>query len=400
MSKPVTMPHTGALNGAGPDKQRVTALYWGLLITSLLVASWAAWDGAFAQVIISTIADAYLQVTTFVAATLLLFYGLERLFGISAVKMLERSGSWQVPVAAALGALPGCGGAIIVMTNYVSGRLSFGAVMATLTATMGDAAFLLIAKEPATGLMMMAIGLVVGTVSGYAVDKLHGRDFMRPAPATNHHAPDDMTGALATSQRKDAPDFVNKLWLIAIIPGIVMGIFGAFQIDLDSFFANQLTEQPVTLFGFMAGVLSFAMWLLPRFIKQRAPASGNVILRQTIADTNFVTGWVIIAFLLFEVSLYITGYELSQLFNGMAIWVPLIAVLIGLIPGCGPQVLVTTLYLSGIVPLSAQIGNALSNDGDALFPALALAPKAAIIATLYSTIPALLLAYGWHFYVV
>ena len=102
-------------------------------------------------------------------------------------------------------------------------------------------------------------------------------------------------------------------------------------------------------------------------------------------------------FLIFEVSIYVTGYELATLFEGLVIWVPLIAVVIGLLPGCGPQILVTTLYLSGVVPLSAQIGNAISNDGDALFPALALAPKAAIIATLYSTIPALLLAYGWHF---
>ena len=58
---------------------------------------------------------------------------------------------WQVPFAAGLGALPGCGGAIIVVTQYVSGRLSFGSVVAVLTATMGDAAFLLIAQEPLTG---------------------------------------------------------------------------------------------------------------------------------------------------------------------------------------------------------------------------------------------------------
>ena len=373
--------------------QRPTAIYWGLLLTAAMVSLWAALDRDFAQIIIATIADAYLQVTTFVAATLLLFYGLERIFGFSAVKMLSRSGGWQVPIAAALGALPGCGGAIIVITNYVSGRLSFGAVLATLTATMGDAAFLLIAKEPVTGLMMMGIGLVVGTITGYIVDYVHGRDFLRPdTPAQT----DDVATANA---RHDAPNFVNKLWLFAIVPGIIIGVLGAFQIDLDPLLANSMTDQPVTLFGFMGGTLCFAMWLLPRFIQSsKKPAVQSAILRQTISDTNFVTGWVIIAFLLFEVSLFVTGYELAELFDGLAIWVPLIAVVIGLLPGCGPQVLVTTLYLSGVVPLSAQIGNAISNDGDALFPAIALAPKAAIVATLYSTIPALLLAYGWYFY--
>ena len=76
----------------------------------------------------------------------------------------------------------------------------------------------------------------------------------------------------------------------------------------------------------------------------------------------------------------------------------MIAVLLGSLPGCGPQVLVTTLHLSGIIPLSAQIGNALSNDDDALFPAIAIAPKVAIVATLYSAVPAIILAYGWMFW--
>ena len=47
--------------------------------------------------------------------------------------------------------------------------------------------------------------------------------------------------------------------------------------------------------------------------------------------------------------------------------------------------------------MSAQLGNALSNDGDALFPALALAPRAALVATAYSTIPAIMVAYGYAF---
>ena len=57
-----------------------------------------------------------------------------------------------------------------------------------------------------------------------------------------------------------------------------------------------------------------------------------------------------------------------------------------------------TFYLNGFIPFSAEIGNAISNDGDALFPAIALAPKAAIIATLYSAIPAILVAYGYMYF--
>jgi hypothetical protein len=72
-------------------------------------------------------------------------------------------------------------------------------------------------------------------------------------------------------------------------------------------------------------------------------------------------------------------------------------VIVGLIPGCGPQVLVTTLYVNGVIPFSSQIANAISNDGDALFPAIALNPRAAVLATLYSSVPALIVGYGFYF---
>ena len=49
------------------------------------------------------------------------------------------------------------------------------------------------------------------------------------------------------------------------------------------------------------------------------------------------------------------------------------------------------------IPFSALIGNAISNDGDALFPAIALTPRAAVVATVYSAIPALIVAYGFYF---
>jgi hypothetical protein len=86
---------------------------------------------------------------------------------------------------------------------------------------------------------------------------------------------------------------------------------------------------------------------------------------------------------------------LKILFNNYLIFAPLIAVIIGFIPGCGPQIIITSIYLMGVIPLSAQIGNAISNDGDALFPILAIAPKVGLIATLYSAIPAIIFSYGF-----
>ena len=118
-------------------------------------------------------------------------------------------------------------------------------------------------------------------------------------------------------------------------------------------------------------------------------------LKETIvAETSFVSVWVIFGFLSYEFLVYFTGLDLHVHFVELGQYGILLAIVIGFIPGCGPQIVVTTLYINGVVPLSAQLANAISNDGDALFPAIALAPRVAIKATIYSAIPAFLIGYG------
>ena len=368
------------------------ALHGFMLVLPALLAGFTMiiTDTDFGEVIFTSIADAYIQVSTFVAATLLIVYGIEKFLNIDVTAALRRDTFWQIPVAAALGALPGCGGAIIVVTQYVTGRLSFGSVVAVLTATMGDAAFLLIAQEPLTGLAIAVLGFVVGTLSGWIINAIHGSDFLRGGVAKEFEHNED------SSTR-----WIDYLWLVMMMPGIVLAVLVAFQVDADAFLANPLFDRPATLLGVIGGVLALSMRLAPRFgfLGDKAFSRNNTIVRRTIADTNFVTTWVVAAFLLFELSVYFFGLDLKNLFTGMALYTPLMAVLVGFIPGCGPQVLVTTMYLSGIIPLSALLGNAISNDGDALFPAIAIAPRVAIVATLYSALPALLISYGWFFLV-
>jgi hypothetical protein len=173
-----------------------------------------------------------------------------------------------------------------------------------------------------------------------------------------------------------------------MIPGIGLGLLAAFQIDVDAILGNATIEAPATLVGVIGGTLAVIMRLMPR--NQRGPRvqspMGASLVRRTVEDTNFITVWVIGAFLVFELLVYGLGLDLQAIFDGWAIFTPLIAVLLGFLPGCGP-----------LVPLSAQIGNTISNDGDALFPAIAIAPKVAIVATLYSAVPAIIIAYGWMY---
>ncbi len=342
------------------------------------------------DIIFQTLSEAYLQVSVFVAATLFVFYGSENFLGINLTQKINDAKFYQVPLCSGLGCIPGCGGAIVVVSQYTSGSISFGSIVAVLTATMGDAAFLLIATEPQTGIFVIILCFFVGTFTGWIIDLTHPKNFLKPK--VNFY----------NSKESFEVEKFKKFsisFFIFFIPGIILGIFTAFQYDLNTIFQNVYINDPVTVFAASGAILSvlFHIYYSNGKIHHKTSINYKSSINKSIADTNFVTIWVVIAFLVFEIPIYLTSFNLQVFFNNTFFLTPIISIIIGFLPGCGPQILVTSIYLMGLIPLSAQIGNSISNDGDALFPILALAPKVGIIATLYSGLPALLVSYGYMF---
>jgi len=362
------------------DGRLLKKSFFGLLLLTLVFQG-----GEFGEIIRTSMVDAYIQVSVFVGFTLFVFIGLDSLTKFDVKHFLLKTQKFHVGISAFLGAIPGCGGAIIVVTQYIQGRISFGSLVAVLTATMGDAAFLILAVEPSTGFLIFVLGIIVGSISGYIIDFIHGINFMQTEIN------------LKVEFEKVSKTFVsnfNYFWLFLFIPGFVMGILVAFQIEFNSSIYNSF----LLLIASAGAILSIFMWSLnPLSDFQCSTDKTRGFLSRVVDTTNFVTTWVISGFLVFEIFMYFTSIDLKIFFDLWLPFVPLVAILFGFLPGCGPQVVVATFYLNGYIPLSAELGNAISNDGDALFPAIALAPKAAILATLYSAIPALLVAYGYFY---
>ncbi len=374
---------------------------WKVLVFfCLMLLSLAAPNHELQAVVRAAMGDAYVQVSSFVCMTLALYYGLERHFRVDTAHLLKRHPKWQIPIAAIIGALPGCGGAIIVITQYVLGRIGFGSMVAVLTATMGDAAFLLLAQEPATALLVTMISIVAGTLTGWGVELIHGRDFLKKR----------ITGWQDFRQEcgriVEYSTMTHATWYGLMVPGAALGIGTAFQQDTNQWFGRLAGIDPTHWIGFVGASYCLWMWaILPdkglSIVNLAAHPSCRIHVKnrnRIIFETSFVTTWVIVAFITFELGIYLTGFNLEEAFTTSASLLPLMAVLIGFIPGCGPQIIVTTLYLSGIVPMSAQVGNAISNDGDALFPAISMAPKTALLATIYTAVPALAVSYGLYLF--
>ncbi|MDD9156219.1 putative manganese transporter [Aliivibrio sp. S4TY2] len=357
------------------------------------------------EITVTTLSDAFWAVSTYVAFTLVIYHYLSNIMGKTnrITALYNKSRTNQVVFSSLLGALPGCGGAIVVTTQYISGKVGFGSVVAVLTATMGDAAFLLIAAQPKVGFGVMALGVVVGAISGIVVNALHKDDFLRPETQEKQQDQKSENSEKNTScLQVKAINLQGVFWKWVLIPATVIALLGSFQLDINQLF--HLPQHSIEWIGAILAIGSMMLWSLTKEISdyQSTVSEDNKCvsshpMQKAAQDTNFVSAWVIVAFLIFELSTYFSGIDLHTVFLGYGMWMPLIGLAIGLLPGCGPQILVTSLYLSGAMPMSAQLSNAISNDGDALFPAIALAPKAAMLATFYSAVPAFVVGYGYYF---
>ncbi|BCN24426.1 putative manganese transporter [Vibrio alfacsensis] len=358
------------------------------------------------EITVATLSDSFWAVSCYVAATLAIYHYLANFMSKTSrlTTLYHRSRNHQVLFAALLGALPGCGGAIVVSTQFISGRVGFGAIVAVLTSTMGDAAFLLLAAKPATGLSVIGLGIVVGAISGWVVNAFHTDDFLRPKQKEN--APQGRCcnghGKTHTPVERRAINLQGTFWKWLLIPASIIAVLGSFQVNVNPLLG--LKENSIEWLGAIFAVVAMFLWAMTKDLgdyQSTVSEDDKIIsshpIQKAAQDTNFVSAWVILAFLAFELTTYLSGLNLEVAFSGWGIWMPLIGLAVGLLPGCGPQILVTSLYLSGAVPMSAQLSNAISNDGDALFPVIAMAPKAAVVATIYSAVPALIVGYGFFF---
>jgi hypothetical protein len=76
----------------------------------------------------------------------------------------------QYFVASAIGTLPGCIGGFTNVSLYIHGMISFGALVGAMVAVSGDEAFVMLALFPRTAILLFVILLILGIVTGWAVD--------------------------------------------------------------------------------------------------------------------------------------------------------------------------------------------------------------------------------------
>ena len=91
------------------------------------------------------------------------------------------------------------------------------------------------------------------------------------------------------------------------------------------------------------------------------------IIKSTISHTIHIWFFIFICLLVIESLIeFLPNSMLESIFKGMGIFSPFIASLIGLIPSCGASVIITELYLNGMISLSSLIAGLLTGSGVAI----------------------------------
>ncbi|MFA5675397.1 MAG: putative manganese transporter [Christensenellales bacterium] len=373
--------------------------------------------------------SAFLEVGVFVGAVLLIFGFINYKTQGRFVQKLENAKKLQPFIGALLGLTPGCGGTIFVMPLYLKGSVTFGTVVSALIATMGDAAFVLISTRPIEYIIVSGISFLAAIATGYIVDalKIDGgfskrrTDLLKRAavPAEEHarlhsipmrhigHKDGDSVDMILhhnikQGHEKDAAmrfthNIAYRIFWALIGVGLILGIMLLADIDVNT----ALGIPNLGVYIGVAGIIFCVIYMIAdkRVIKNEEHEVSELkllSLKETMVhnaeDTAFVCIWVFVAYCVYELLVTIIGGELviAGWMTATGLASVIVGALVGLVPGCGPQIIFVSLYTRGMLPFAALLTNSISQDGDALFPLLAIDRRSSFIATVITTIPALL----------
>lgn len=274
---------------------------------------------------------------------------------------LEKHKGRQIVTSAALGLIPGCLGGFAGVSLYSHRMIGFGALLATLIATTGDEAFIMLAKFPGTALMMMCglfvLGIGIGALTEIIVGSMQKKGKMMNIGADRsrddnyeihscdcgHHHGDE--------HRHHGEDSHDEC-------GHHNG---------EDSHHHEKGKEHVNHAHNLRHFLEEHVW--KHVIKRHLPT---------------IFAWTFSVLALFGIlSVYI---DIETWIKGN-IWLMLvIAVAAGLIPESGPHLVFVSMFAAGILPFPVLLANCISQDGHACLPLIAENKRSWLTVKLIKTV--------------
>jgi hypothetical protein len=278
--------------------------------------------------------------------------------------------------------------------DCLRGGVTYGSAIAALVATMGDASWVLLAADPVLTVQLKTMLLVVGSLTGYLVDAV-GIQPRRSRQLTQTVTV--LTPVVSGPPLRTAPAFLS----VGVLPILLWLSLGAgVTISVPVTFQLAPASDLYLSVGLIGTGLAFVSFIRNRGrladddVSSARPSTMAASLSHGVHEVAFVTVWVAVAYLAWSAATNLTRFDGSQL----PLWGVagvLVGACIGLIPGCAVQIVFAGMFAAGGLPLPTLAAKTVSQDGDALLPLLALEHRSALLATVLTTLPALVVGGGF-----
>lgn len=365
------------------------------------------------SILISSAEETFLHVGSLVSMSILIFGFINYKTSGSFVEMISKNKKLQPLFGALLGALPGCGGSIVLMPLFINNKVTFGTIIASLIASMGDSAFLMITTDFKAYILVASISFLVGIFTGYLVDYFNTEQKLELHKCKSNVEKSKGSNSMRLSSANScdiqtsskfyhlAHEIVHgigyKIYLALLIIGCIFMLLAHSGLEFGFIEAIHSSEEIIAILGMVA---SFIYMIMTKKVIENESFEDNehklMSLKETlihsVSEISFVIVWIFVAYVLYDLIILTVGGEeiLANLILGAGVLSVFAGAALGIVPGCGVQIVVMSFYLKGSVPFAALVANSISQDGDALFPLLAMDKKSALWATIITTIPAIL----------
>ncbi len=320
------------------------------------------------QVFLSTLKEA-LVITSFILGMMLLVEYFVVQTRYKFVEKLSKNSVIQIILAALLGIIPGCLGTFFAVTLYTHEVFNFAALTTVMIATSGDEAYAMLAMVPDKFLQINLILFVVAIVTGFVLNLFFkNKTFMRLSE--NHlkyHGVENQCFCFDKQEFKQHwrnLTFVRAVLVFALLLLVIFEASGQLG-PKQWYFRYSLLL--VFLFGL------FVVVTVPEHFLQKHVWEHTVkrhLLRIFL--------WTFGVLFFFEILLpyfNISAQQVQRLASEYYYVLLLIAVLFGIIPESGPNLVFVIMFARGLLPMSVLIGNSISQDGHGSLPLLAESGK-------------------------
>ncbi len=298
---------------------------------------------------------------------------------------LLQGGQWrQYMLTSILGSTPGCLGAFMIVSLYVHGMISFGAIVGGMIATSGDEAFVMLVQFPGTALFLFALLFLLGIVFAWISDRLIKILGIAPCESCLSSQCEQ-----CESQMNDQEDIGNYFQATHITGNLKSLSFTRFLfiVLITSFFALVVT-----------GILGPAIWNWKRITF--AALSFTVFYIALVVPEHYLHDhiwdhiikkhilrvflWTLGALLFVDLGLQ--AWHLESFVHQNMIWILVVAALVGMIPESGPHLVFVMMYAKGMIPFSVLLTTSFIQDGHGMLPMLSYSLKDSVLIKIFNLV--------------